>query len=163
EASLIALEKMRFEQERFYALRSGVEPDIRQSAELAMLERMAATNGTLAVPVTERLIELRAEVEKANATTSQELRPPTLKELRTALEGLPERTTLIVYHVSPRGITVWRASRTRPLTVTTLQASPSEIFELVRGLERDLANDYPGWTDKSAKLYDQLIKPLGVL
>lgn len=163
QAGLIALEKLRFEQERLNALRSGVETDVRQSAELATLERIAATMGNLPAPATERLRELRSQVEQASATVSEDLRPPTLENLTASLKSLPERTNLIVYHLSPRGITVWRASRTQALTVTTLQASPLEVIELARGLELDLVNDYPDWEKKSAKLYDALIKPLGML
>lgn len=116
EASLLALEKLRFEQERLNALRSGVETDVRQSAELATLERIAATTGNLPAPAMERLRELRSQVEQASATVSEDLRPPTLENLTAALKELPERTNLIVYHLSPRGITVWRASRTQALT-----------------------------------------------
>jgi CHAT domain-containing protein/tetratricopeptide (TPR) repeat protein len=163
EASLLALEQLRFEQERLQALRSGVEPDLKQSAEMAMLERRAATDGTLPPRDMQRLNELRAEVERADSTLAADKRPPTLENLRAALGGLPEQTTLLVYHVSPRGITAWRMSRNQPLKVMTLKASPSETVQLARGLEKDLANDYATWEEKSAQLYDRLIKPLGTL
>jgi CHAT domain-containing protein len=163
EASLLALEQVRFEQEHFQALRSGVEAGVRRSAELAMLERRAASEGGLTPSDLQRLQELRVEVERDAANSTGARRPPSLQDLRAALRALPEKTTLLVYSVGTRQIIVWRAAANQPLTATRLNANARETIQLVRGLEEDLISDFPGWAAKSAKLFDSLITPVGPL
>jgi len=157
EGALFALERLRYERQKWQEGRSGVNPESKESAELAMLERQAAVvgeSGSLPEDL-KRIRQLRNEVSQSARTDSS----PTLEEIKTTLARMSPSVTALIYHVGPHGIVLWKATTRQPLQMIQLRASVYETLAYVSDLERMLMNANPGWEVPAHELWERLIAP----
>jgi CHAT domain-containing protein len=161
EGALLAFERLKFEQELLYAQKTGVRPETRQSAELAMLEREAVTRKEkLSGDELMHLQRLREEVANSSAPAQK---PPTLDDIRAALSSLPPDVTVMIYHIARQYILLWRATANKPIELIRLDAPVASTKRLVFELEEKLESG-PGnndWQALSRQLYKLLIEPAG--
>lgn len=161
DASLLAFERLRFEQEEWQGQKSGVRPVSRSSAELAMLERKAAAEGGLKEDDAKQLLKLRTEVESASQNNEK---VPSLDSLRSAIARMPQGTTALIFHVGRRYITLWRVRANEAPKVMRLESPVDDVLRMVVQLERSLSTDEGNndWEGLSEELYKRLIVPAGL-
>jgi CHAT domain-containing protein len=156
--SLLAFEQMRFEQEKWQRQKTGVNTSSRSSAELAMLERLAATGGGLTDDQLNHLTRLQAEAERE---LPDDQRLPSMKMLSDTLQAMPKGTVTLVYHAGPRFITLWCLRTGQPIIVRRLESPAEDTMRLVVQFERSLSGGGGNneWEALSAELYKRLIVP----
>jgi CHAT domain-containing protein len=177
EAALWALERLRWESDALTAQRTGFSVVARGTVERAMLVRKAALEGGLNPEDAARLVALEAR-DPASAASAAVTGPnfssldrateaigpaPTRQDVRAALQALPPRTTVLLYHADPRALTVWCASAEHPLRMIRLAAPPADTLRLLTNLQDDLAAKLGTWQTSARVLYERLIAPLGPL
>lgn len=157
EEGVWAMGLVSLEREEWWAARSGVVIDSRESAELAYLQRRAATG----FPLSPEQMQRKRELERAQERAAR--RPPpsySIDQATAALSALPPATTLLVYYRGRKAMVVWRADAGGALRVFRLPVDQASLSRRIIAYQRDLGERFATWKSRSAELYAQLVAPV---